>query len=228
MDLNDAGKYRKALAIYDKLIKKTPLAQVYFERAMTLLNLERDQEAAQDLEKALQMEPNFPGAQDWLARAQAGLGKPALAAEIKLKELLAKPISDDWSASPQSWADCSQYFVEAGEPQRAIEVLERYFREYEAAVKAYACYTTAPWRLYSKLMLPSNPDLALEYARRAAAHLHHCPADQFTLMRALEVTNPPQARAELEKMRTEWQGHEWFEVLDQRVPFYTSNDPYGS
>lgn len=54
IELSDDGKHKQALTKLNALIKAFPdKAQAYFERAMTLLNLDRDAKAAADLEKRL-------------------------------------------------------------------------------------------------------------------------------------------------------------------------------
>jgi predicted Zn-dependent protease len=95
-------------------------AQARFERAMVLLNLDRDAEAIADLEQVLKLAPEYPGTKDWYARAQAGQGRPLLAGEVSLQELQALA-PEHWSGGGQAWADCADYFLKAGAPDRARE-----------------------------------------------------------------------------------------------------------
>ncbi|MGE0495276.1 MAG: tetratricopeptide repeat protein [Vulcanimicrobiota bacterium] len=204
IDLNDEGKYRKALGLFNKLVKEQPAhSQARFERAMVLMNLDQDEKAAKDLEKVLEIEPGYPGAKEWLARASAGQGKLLLAAETLLEALPSK--SD---VSPQKWADCARHFLEGGEAGRARQTLETYFAEYEPRVTTYACYLTAPWRLYASILAgQGEPDRALEFAERAAAHPNKVPADDFMRIQCLaHLGRVAEARESLEAFRPEFEG----------------------
>src|SRR6185295_14276800 len=126
IDLSNEGKWKQALKAFDGLVKANPdEMQPRFERAMVLLNLDRDRDAINDLEYVLQREPDYPGAKRWYATAQAGQGKPLLAAEVKLEELRALG-PGHWAAGGQSWADCANYFIKADAPARALEALDIY------------------------------------------------------------------------------------------------------
>lgn len=204
IDLNDEGKYRKALTLFNKLVKEQSThAQTRFERAMVLMNLDQDEKAAKDLEKVLHLEPDYPGAKEWLARASAGLGKPLLAAETLLEALPARA-----DVSPQKWADCARHFLEGGEVARARQTLETYLADYEPRVTTYACYLTAPWRLYALILAgQGEPDRALEFAERAAAHPDKVPADDFVRIECLaHLGRVAEARESLEAFRAEFAG----------------------
>jgi hypothetical protein len=135
IDLSDDRKWKAALKAFDRLVKTYPgEMQPRFERAMVLLSLDRDQDAIADLEHVLKHDADYPGARDWYARAQAGNGKPLLAAQTKLEELQALA-PEDWSANGQAWADCARYFLEAGAPERALAALDIYFARYEGKQK---------------------------------------------------------------------------------------------
>src|SRR5262245_5727083 len=85
MDMSDGGNWTKALKEFDRLVAAYPNEpQVRFERAMVLLNLNRDAEAIAELEQVFKLAPEYPGAKDWYARALAGQGQPLRAAEVKL------------------------------------------------------------------------------------------------------------------------------------------------
>lgn len=200
IELSDDGKHKQALTKLNALIKAFPdKAQAYFERAMTLLNLDRDAKAAADLENALTLDPAYPGARDWLARIAAGQGKPLLAAETMLRELLGTKVDGRWAVSPQKWADCAGYFLKAGAPQRAREVLDRYFERYAERVDAYKVYITAPLRTYAEILLSlGDAQNALRYAEQAIVAERHVPADEFTWIRCLIHTR------QIDKAKTEF------------------------
>jgi predicted Zn-dependent protease len=190
IDLSDEGRHKQALTKFNALIKAFPNEpQAYFERAMTLMNLDRDEDAAVDLEKALALDPAYPGARDWLARAAAGQGKPLLAAETKLKELIETKRDGSWAVSPQKWADCAGYFLKAGSAERAREVLDIYFAQHAEKVDAYKVYVTAPLRTYAEALLSlGNPQMALRYAERAVGEAHKVAADEFIWIRCFAHT----------------------------------------
>jgi predicted Zn-dependent protease len=189
IDLSDDGEYEQALVRLNALVTEFPTEpQAYFERAMTLLNLDRDAQAIPDLEKALALDPAYPGARDWLARALAGQGKLLLAAETKLQELRGKT-EGNWAVSPQDWAECAGYFLKGGHPWRAREVLEAYFADYAGKVDAYKCYVTAPLRAYAEILVSlGEAETALVYAERAVAERDRVPADEFIWIRCLAET----------------------------------------
>src|SRR5690242_19488985 len=88
IDLSNAGDNRKAYKLLSKAIKlDASNAQAYFERAIALMNMDRDQDALLDQDQCLALEPDFPGARDWRARALAGTGSLQLAAQERLKSL---------------------------------------------------------------------------------------------------------------------------------------------
>jgi Tetratricopeptide repeat len=79
---------------------------------------------------------------------------------------------------PQTWADCASAFAQAGEPARAVELLEEYLAQHASRVTAYACYETAPLRLLAQLLCEAGEvQRAAEVAARARASPHRVPAD---------------------------------------------------
>jgi Flp pilus assembly protein TadD len=69
IDLFGAEDYAGAFDLLTQAITVDPgNAQAYFERAMALLNLDRDADAMADFDRALVIAPGFPGARDWRAR----------------------------------------------------------------------------------------------------------------------------------------------------------------
>jgi tetratricopeptide (TPR) repeat protein len=192
IDLSDAGDYPAATKLLTKAIAADPgNARAYFERGMTLLNQDQVTEAIVDFDSALKINPAFPGARDWRARAAASTGNHQQAADDRLAELRLQPDGPHagMGVSPQNWADSAQSFIKAGNPAKAKELLETYFAEYEAKVTKYACYETAPMRTLAKLFLESGEIArASELARRAYQSKHRVPADFLMLALALEAT----------------------------------------
>jgi Tetratricopeptide repeat len=181
IDRSDDGDYEGALEILARAVQADPAnPQAYFERAMALANLNRDQEAVADLEQALAVDPVFPGARGWLARILAGLGEHRRAAEEWLRHLRDNPDGPPgMGISPQTWADCAEQFARAGDPGRAVELLEEYLARHAARVTAYACYETAPLRLLARLLSESgDATRAAELRARARASPHRVPADE--------------------------------------------------
>src|SRR5262245_59811535 len=124
MDVADDGKLRKALKLFESLITDFPAEmQPRFERAMVYLDIDNEKAAISDLEHVLQFEPDYPGARNWFAIVSAGQGKALLAAETSLTDLMSKA-PEHWSANGQAWADCARYFLDAGDPSRALAVLD--------------------------------------------------------------------------------------------------------
>jgi tetratricopeptide (TPR) repeat protein len=181
--------------------------QPRFERAMVLLNLERDLDAIADLEHILRHDPSYPGARKWYARAQRDQGNPMLAAETALEELQSQA-PEHWSANGQSWADCAQYFLEAGAPERALEALDIYVERYDGKQVEYEAYTSAPYRLRALTLLQlGRPREALASVERACAHPHSVPADKFVRIRALAaIGEKERAVVELQQLQPEYEG----------------------
>jgi hypothetical protein len=125
------------------------------------------------------LDPLFPGAREWLARTFADLGEHHQAAETWLRYLRDNPDGPPgMGVSPQSWTDCAEQYVLAGDPVRAIRLLEEYLTQHAARVTAYACYETAPLRLLASLLSASgDAKRAAELRERARASPHRVPAD---------------------------------------------------
>jgi tetratricopeptide (TPR) repeat protein len=212
IDLSDDGEWEAALKAFDRLVTAHPgEMQPRFERAMVLLNLNRDLEAIAELEHVLKHAPDYPGAKDWYARAPRDQGKSMLAAEIKLEELLALA-PEHWSANGQTWAECARYFLEAGAPERALAALDVYFARYEGKQQGYESYAPAPYRLRAETLLAlGRPQEALAAAERACADPHSVPADKFVRIRALAgVGEIDRALGELKHLQQEYEGTRGF------------------
>jgi tetratricopeptide (TPR) repeat protein len=195
IDLSDAGNWTNAQKEFDRLVAAHPNeAAARFERAMVLLNLNRDAEAIVDLEQVLKLAPEYPGAMHWYAIALAGQGRYMLAAEVRLRELQALP-PEHWSANGQPWADCADYFLKAGAPDRALAALDIYFEQYEEKQRGKWMYSPAPFRLRARaLLVLGRLDEALVAAERAG--------DDFTRLRALAAMGQTaQALAELQRLK---------------------------
>lgn len=190
IDLADQEAYSAAIEEFDRAIMlDSRNAQAYFERAMALLSLDRDAEAAADFDRALAIDPEYPGALDWRSRARESLGDHLGAAQDRLQDLRDHPDGPHgMGVSPQNWSDCAEAFLDAGQAERARELLEEYFEQHAHRVTQYACYETAPMRLLAKLLLQSGePRPAVELARKAHASSHRCPIDFLILALALEA-----------------------------------------
>jgi predicted Zn-dependent protease len=181
IDLTDDGDHEGAVKLLTRAIKANPAnPQAYHERAMSLLNLDRPHAALADFDRALELDPKFPGARDWRARTLADLGEHLASAEERLLDL--RDHTDGPHAgmgvSPQRWADCAEEFAKAGDPAKAVELLEEYLAEHASRVTAYACYETAPLRALARLLADAGQlRRAQELAARACASPHTVPAD---------------------------------------------------
>ncbi len=207
IDLSDTGEWSKALKDLDRLVAGYPdEMQARFERAMVLLNLDRDADAIVDLEHVLKHAPEYPGAKHWYAVAQAAQGKPMLAAETRLQELQALD-PEHWTAGGQAWADCADYFLKAGAPERALAALDIYFDRYEAKQRGKRVYSPAPFRMQARtLLILGRPQEALAAAERALAHPGTVPADAFVRLRALAaVGETDRAVAELRRLKPDFE-----------------------
>ncbi len=207
MDMSDAGNWTNALKEFDRLLAAHPKeAQTRFERAMVLLNLDRDAEAIAELKQVLELVPDYPGARRWYAVALAAQGRPMLAAEVNLRELQALA-PEHWSAGGDAWADCADYFLKAGAPDRALAALDIYFEQYEEKQRGKWMYSPAPFRQQARtLLLLDRPHEALAAIKRAVADPRTVPADMFVRLRALAaVGQTARALAELRRLKSEFE-----------------------
>jgi tetratricopeptide (TPR) repeat protein len=180
IDHSDDGDYEGALKLLARAIKvDSTNPQAYHERAMTLVNLNRNHEAVGDFERALTLSPVFPGARMWLAQTLAVLGEHRRAAVEWLRYLRDNPDGPpSMGVCPQSWADCAEQFDLAGDPKRAVELLEEYLARHATRVTAYACYETAPLRLLARLLSEAGDvTRATELREWALASPNRVPAD---------------------------------------------------
>jgi tetratricopeptide (TPR) repeat protein len=181
IDLSDDGDYTGAIGLLTQAIKADSAnPQAHHERAMALANLDRDREAVRDFERTLELDPVFPGVRQWLARTFARLGEHYQAAEAWLRYLRDNPDGPPgMGVSPQDWTDCAEQYALAGDPARAIELLEEYLAHHAARVTALACYETAPLRLLAKLLSEGgDTKRAAELREWARASPHRVPADE--------------------------------------------------
>src|SRR5688572_9863144 len=151
--------YDGALDLLTRAITLDPnYARAHFERGMALMNLDRDAEAVPHFDRALAIDPSFPGARDWRSRAAESLGDHKRAAEERLTDLRAHPNGPykGTGVSPQDWADCAGALMNAGDHQKAQELLEEYFNKYVQNVTSYATYETAPMRMFVRLLLAAG------------------------------------------------------------------------
>jgi tetratricopeptide (TPR) repeat protein len=180
IDRSGDGDYAGALKLLDRAIKANPAnPQAHFERGMALADLSRDREAVVAFERALELNPVFPGAREWLARILRGLGEHRRAGEEWLRYLRDNPDGPPgMGVSPQSWADCAEQFALAGEAARAVALLEEYMAQHAPRVTNYARFETAPLRLLARLVEQAgDPARAAALRTRARASPHRVPAD---------------------------------------------------
>jgi len=192
IDLSDAGSYESARELLTRAAEADPgNAQAYFERGMVFMNLDKNADAVADFSRALDIDPEYPGALDWRRRALSSLGEYQRAAEDCLKDLEDKPEGPHkgMGVNPQRWADCAEMLSKAGESARAATLLETYFTSHVDKVTMYATYETAPMRMLATLKLNAgDADAALEYARRAYSSEHQVPTDILVFALTLEAT----------------------------------------
>jgi Flp pilus assembly protein TadD len=82
IDRSDDGDYEGAVKLLTRAARADPSnPRAYHERAIALANLNRDRAAVADFERALELNPVFPGAREWLARTLRGLGEHRRAAK---------------------------------------------------------------------------------------------------------------------------------------------------
>lgn len=192
IDLSDAKEYSGAVSLLTQAISAdSDNPQTYFERGMALLNLDQDADAVADFDRALAIDPNFPGVRDWRARTIESLGDQQQAADDRLKALRANPDRPykGMGIIPQDWADCAESFIKAGRHAKAKELLEEYFADHVTKVDSYAHFETAPMRVFSKLLLQSGDfDRACEFGKNAYASKHQRSADVLCYALALEAS----------------------------------------
>lgn len=192
IDLMDAGDCTSAIDLLTHVIVDDPdNARAYFERGMALMNLDRDADAIADFDRALAIDPGFPGARAWRARAAESLGDHQSGAEDRLTELRAHPDGryKGLGVSPQEWADCVGAFINAGNHDKAKELLEEYFDQHAQNVTSYARFETAPMRLLARLLTQAGDiSRACEFAHRAYSSKHRCPTDLLVYALTLEAS----------------------------------------
>ncbi len=180
MDLCDHGNIDDAITLFDAYLRDDPdSAHSYFERGRAYLERDDPRAAIEDFERALAIDDDFPGARDWRARALSDLEESIAAGEEKLRTLRSHPDGKyGMGVSPQGWADCARYFLDGVDRDRAKSVLEEYFDAYEAKVRKYVRYATAPMRLMATILLAEGDlERARALTERAVAHDHSCPRD---------------------------------------------------
>jgi tetratricopeptide (TPR) repeat protein len=192
IDFSNAGDYRKAHKLLTKAIKlDSSNAQAHFERAIALLNMDRDEDALPDLDRCLQLDPAFPGARDWRAKALTGTGSLQLAAKEQLKSLREHPNGKHagMGVCPRDWADCADAFVKAGDTKTAVDLLEEYLAVHAKKVTLYARFETAPVRMLSRLLLDAGEaERSAHLARTAYLNKkYRCPTDFVAYALALEA-----------------------------------------
>lgn len=195
MDLAGDENYLAAIDLLSEVISIDPNnAQAWFERGMANLELDNDNSALSDLDRALEIAPDFPGAREWRAQLLSSLGRFEEAAQEQ-KAILERSAGAKESAgvNPQAWADCASSFIAAQNNEQAVALLESYFSHHSAYVSTYAVYETAPMRALSKLLIQSGDfSSAVEFAQKAYESEHRVPADILAYALALEAAGDKQ------------------------------------
>jgi len=191
IDYSDDGDYVNSINLLTKVISINPNnEQAYFERGMAYLELNKDADAIADFDRALKLDPEYSGARDWRARTLASLGDFKKAAEDQLKILRGNPNGKyGMGVNPQSWADCADSFISAGNHDKAKELLEEYFTDHSKKVDGYASYETAPMRILSKLLIQTGEfERAVQLSQKAYLSKHQVPADILIYALSLEAS----------------------------------------
>lgn len=184
----------EAVERYSKQITVNPSDPMpYAERALSLLEMDKVDEAIRDFSKALELDPTFSTALHWRANAYEKQGRHREAAEDRLRQVRAFPNGSlvGMGVSPSDWAECAESFVKADEPARGQALLEEYFAKgYPERVTAYTSESTYPARLLSRLYLAQGKTAdAVRYGRLAYESPHRVPRDYEDYALALEADN---------------------------------------
>lgn len=175
-------RYDRALKLIDRAISFDPgIAFAHYIRGMTMLGLKRHQEAVAAFTHAIELEPQKSASTlAWRARTFADMGEHRSAAEDWLR--LVREFPDGQHAGmgvcPLDWSNGAEQLALAGDPRRAIELLEEYLSRHAVRVTQYACYETAPLRLLARLLEQAGEvGRAAALRAQARASAHRVPAD---------------------------------------------------
>ncbi len=188
IDYSDNEEYQMAIAVCTDIIKSdSNYDRAYFERAMALLNLEKDYLALIDFKKLLDLNPEYPGGKDWYSRTLSGLGDFKASADMKRSELRDHPDGKyGMGVSPQDWAECAESYFKAGEIEKAEEVLTEYFDIQLAKIDKYIIYETAPRRVLAKILITTGRfQQALKESSIAMKSTHKVPSDYEVYIESL-------------------------------------------
>lgn len=142
---HERGNLNSAVKLYSGAIQKDPTRyQVYYQRAVALIALERSSEAESDLRKTIELEPDFP-------KAHRALGRL----------LLDRGITDEAEQEFERALDLDPklegvrlYYgsalIKTGQPARAVEQLKSAIQQNEGNALAYALLGVAEERLGNK------------------------------------------------------------------------------
>jgi tetratricopeptide (TPR) repeat protein len=144
------------LKLINRAIKIDPqLAWPHHIRGMSLLGLKRHREAVAAFTRALELDPR-KGASTlaWRARTFTDLGEHRAAAEDWLRLVREFPDGqhETMGVCPLDWSSGAESFALAGEPGRAVELLEEYLAHHASRVGRYSCYKATPLRLLARLV----------------------------------------------------------------------------
>ncbi|QDG49323.1 tetratricopeptide repeat protein [Persicimonas caeni] len=139
IELCDEGEHEEALELFDRALEIDPQhAQACYQRGVAQAERGQFDAARADFERALAIDEHLLGARESYARCLEDLGRIGEAArawlEVAREEAAgyfeattglassSKPL--DVNVSPETWTYCANAFVKAGEPDKAVEVLE--------------------------------------------------------------------------------------------------------
>jgi tetratricopeptide (TPR) repeat protein len=146
IELCDEGEQEEALDLFDRALAIDPeLAEAYYHRGIAQMDRGAFEAASADFERALEVDEHFAGAREARAGALEDLGEFGQAAHQwhrvarqqstetfeATSDLAATSKSLDVTVSAQTWIDCADDFVKAGEDDKAVEVLEEFLAEHE-------------------------------------------------------------------------------------------------
>ncbi len=157
----------------------------------------------------MEINPDYPGANDWYAQTLKSKGALLESAQLQLSELKEHPEGTlDMGVSPNRWAECAESFYEAGETLQAEKVLQEYFENQADKVKAYKMDETSPNRVLIRILITQGKyKEALKVSKKSMQSEHKVPVDYELYIESLILNGETQlAQKELTKYIDEIQG----------------------
>jgi tetratricopeptide (TPR) repeat protein len=125
-----------------------------------------------DFRRALELDPSYPGARNWVALNLRDKGQH-LAAAREWRTVLREELKIPWERramqrNPVTWVECAEAYAEGGELDEGLKVLREYFSKHAYKNGVYQPQDTTPLTLMARLLLKKGkPDQALAYTRKA-------------------------------------------------------------